>query len=738
MQPDTKPRSWDSATIGLLLAPLLGLFMIGSVGVDERALLGVAISGVLVLVARQGRAPKARIAMAAVPLLAAAALGAVQVPRAVLTALAPGVASARPQDAAWTLALRPDLTHLALADLGLLLAYGLAVAAVAPDRRRVGDVLGWATVGWALVGAVHAMSGAQSLFGLIPVRPGDGAFFAPLVNPNHHGTVLIAGLPFVVSAAWTRGRARDPRALLFVAVALYTLAYPVLSASMGLVGVLAAQGSVALLVSPVRRPVKVGVSVLGLGAAIVAALWVSHAQPEWWALSGRPRVQQWTDTWALLRDHPLAGVGLGGYGAAYEAYRTVPAFAVFAHAHSDLLEFLSETGLAGLIALGIAALVLPWRARSRSLGWTLAVVAVAAHALVDFPWHVPGVALFGVLIVGVWAWGDGDDAPGEGGAWSWGPFTLAAVSTGALIGFAVDDARLDDALVSARLATTCDDTLRAVPARWPASSDLALAVFKACDGDPASLLRDHPDDGEALGEAGAWFAHKHPDRDPMPLLTRAVARAPNDFRAWRVLAVVHEQRGDATAAASAWANAFKHWPQEIADKGKPFDHAFAVLPVGLWWLDALADAPAHWSIRLSRKLLDEQQPDAALLACQQAKRLRPAAHEWTAECAMAEWALGQKDEAKTYLASWRAARPNDVWAFIATAQILSADGVDVNDPEWGDAVMAAYRLRPDERRVTMLLEAARDACPPSDSSGRPSVCVLVDVWTAEHPRKRDR
>ena len=105
---------------------------------------------------------------------------------------------------------------------------------------------------------------------------------------------------------------------------------------------------------------------------------------------------------------------------------------------------------------------------------------------------------------------------------------------------------------------------------------------------------------------------------------------------------------------------------------------------------------------------------------------------------MAQWALGQKDEAKAYLAAWRAARPNDVWAYIATAQLLSSDGVDVNDPAWGDAVMAAYRLRPDERRVTMLLESARDACPPSDTSARPPVCVLVDVWTVDHPPKRDR
>lgn len=725
MTASTGDTRWNLPTAGLLIVPLIGLSMLGAVGLTERAVLAAAVAVLLGLVAASGRtgaaAPRVLWGMGA--LLVAQAAGLLSLPHDVLVTVAPGIAAARPEDVRWTLSLDGDRTGAALGDLAVLVAFAVAVAAVSPSRRRVGQALAWGTALWAVVGAGHAAAGAQTLFGLMPVRPGDGLFFAPLVNPNHHGTVLVAGLPFVIAEAWERLRARAPSGLLFAAVALYTLAYPVLAASMGLVAVIALQGLVALWLSDARRVTKLGVSTLGAAAAAGAMAWVLHAQPEWWALSGRPRFQQWGDTWALLRDHPLAGVGAGAYGAAYGPYRTVPSFAVFAHAHSDVLEWVAETGALGLVAVLVLMVVVPWSGRSRSLTWTLSAAAVVGHAFLDFPWHIPGVALFGVLVVGVWAWGDGEVRATRSTPVA--ALLLAVLGLAVLSRHAIDERQLHADLVRAGQGT-CDDTVRALPLRWPLRPDLALAVWKTCDGSPAALLRALPQDGELLGEAAAWSLQHHPERDVLPLLERAVLRAPNDFRAWRVLAVVQDRRGDKLAAASAWANAFKHWPQEIADKGKPFDQAFATLPVGLWWLEALADAPAHWSIRLSRKLLSLDQPDTALLACQQAGRLRPAAHAWTGECPTAMWAMGQKDQAKAYLSDWRRARPDDFWAWLATAQILATDGVDPSDPVWSNAMVTAHRLRPDERRVLALLEQVRTACPPAGQANRPGVCTLAD------------
>jgi len=245
--------------------------------------------------------------------------------------------------------------------------------------------------------------------------------------------------------------------------------------------------------------------------------------------------------------------------------------------------------------------------------------------------------------------------------------------------------------------------------------------------DVATLAPRWWHDGAWLGEAGGQLLKVGRVDDADRLLSRAVVRDPNDFRAWRLLAGVRTAAGDASGAAAAWAEALKRWPRDGMDLGKPFDEAFATLPVGVWWLDALQDAPAHWSVRLARRMLADGDPETALLACEQAAALRPVVHGRSVECALSLARLERTDEAVAYLRAWRVERPGDVWAHIATAQILGEQGKGPTDPEWAAAVTAAYALRRDEKRVQLLLERVREQCAPPGTAGRPDVCKLADV-----------
>jgi O-antigen ligase len=107
----------------------------------------------------------------------------------------------------------------------------------------------------------------------------------------------------------------------------------------------------------------------------------------------------WADTWRLFGQHPLAGVGLGGYWIAIRSTHRGNGFLVPRQAHNDYLELLASAGVVGAL-LFLAFLFLFVRlARERlrggtrftravALGALAGLFGVAVHSLVDFGLHV--------------------------------------------------------------------------------------------------------------------------------------------------------------------------------------------------------------------------------------------------------------------------------------------------------------------------------------------------------------
>ena len=132
------------------------------------------------------------------------------------------------------------------------------------------------------------------------------------------------------------------------------------------------------------------------------------------ALSGR--FDGWNAAAFMLAEHPLAGVGQGGYLPEFSPAkltliaRGVPFFQghmqpVFANAHSEFLEVAAEWGVPGLLALGWGLWVL-WRAlrrggppaEDRALAFA-GVAALAVLALVHFPFRTALVGFPAVLFL---------------------------------------------------------------------------------------------------------------------------------------------------------------------------------------------------------------------------------------------------------------------------------------------------------------------------------------------------
>jgi O-antigen ligase/tetratricopeptide (TPR) repeat protein len=121
------------------------------------------------------------------------------------------------------------------------------------------------------------------------------------------------------------------------------------------------------------------------------------------------RTQIWRDTFKMVRDFPLFGVGLGSWQELFQRYRSAPWSSDFyREAHNDYLELLAETGIVGFALLawffcrGGKRLVSHLTADPSSrgtgskaiVGMLLAALgAMAFHELFDFNLQIPANAL---------------------------------------------------------------------------------------------------------------------------------------------------------------------------------------------------------------------------------------------------------------------------------------------------------------------------------------------------------
>lgn len=187
-----------------------------------------------------------------------------------------------------------------------------------------------------------------------------------IVGKNGAGTLLATSLPLVQLYA-IRGADRpvSRTALWLVPAAL------LLTMSLGAwVGMMASQAL--LLACPrFRKVVIITFSVLALSVGITVTFAAATGAPVRAMLESRldptnsskvERTYIWRSAWAMWKDHPVTGVGLGSFSRWYPKYKLPQASEEeVAFAHNILLNTLAETGVLGLAALG--ALVWSWYRR---------------------------------------------------------------------------------------------------------------------------------------------------------------------------------------------------------------------------------------------------------------------------------------------------------------------------------------------------------------------------------------
>jgi O-antigen ligase len=147
-------------------------------------------------------------------------------------------------------------------------------------------------------------------------------------------------------------------------------------------------------------------------------------------VDGASRIAIWRATWQLIKAHPIAGVGFGGYRAAIPQYHNASGRMTPREAHNDYLELVASGGVigAGLLILFLAIFVRRVRERlRRTSGFSRAAIigalaglfGVAVHSFVDFGLHITinALVLMALLVVACGAAGqEGADATSAQGA----------------------------------------------------------------------------------------------------------------------------------------------------------------------------------------------------------------------------------------------------------------------------------------------------------------------------------
>lgn len=323
----------------------------------------------------------------------------------------------------------PYFGQALLGALYLVWAGLLVIAGRALTRACGADTAGTVVAGALAAGALlSALIGVIQHFNLItPVneyitRLHGAAVFGNLAQPNHYAALLALGL-FSVAGLHSRGRLPLAAAVLIVLPMLFVLG---LSGSRSVWLYLLAAFAWALRLrmagddSQTRRLfVWAGLFIiLHYLLQLAAGLgWLAPPQREavtaverlfTGAASVSDRIGLWQAALAIAAEHPLKGVGWGGFAIQYFQHLAGPAAAgspgLYNNVHNLPLHLLVETG-----AIGAALLLLPlafglWRAlRARpdpAHWWLWATLGVfGIHSLLEYPlWYAYFLGIAALLL----------------------------------------------------------------------------------------------------------------------------------------------------------------------------------------------------------------------------------------------------------------------------------------------------------------------------------------------------
>jgi O-antigen ligase len=322
-----------------------------------------------------------------------------------------------------------------------LLALSVLAANFLTGAGRLLTLAKFFTLFGALVGVfglVQHFSGSSSIYWM---RPAGTSAFGPFYNRDHFAGYmeLLIAIPIALIVT---GYLRGEKRLVFGVAAIFMGMAAIFTLSRGgMISILAEMIFIVAMCfrrnytgghmkSGGRRPGKAGIvtgvmAVFAIIAAIAAGVIWMGAEPIINRLAtGDPnssdlsktqtfysvRGEIWENTWTMIRDNPLTGVGIGAYETAYPIYtRETGAHGITAEAHNDYLQILADAGILGAV-IALWFIVALFRAIARgvrstdplaaaiALGGGAGLFGLLVHSVFDFNLHLPSHAIVFLLL----------------------------------------------------------------------------------------------------------------------------------------------------------------------------------------------------------------------------------------------------------------------------------------------------------------------------------------------------
>lgn len=305
------------------------------------------------------------------------------------------------------LSLDPGGTQLALlTSVVAFVAYAAAATFVQDGcRRLVLSLIAGSSIAMAIMSALHAAVGLDSVFGLYRPKHAHAYVLAPLMNQNHLAALLAVGPPLCLSLGMQTKR--PPERLGWFLGAFLTGVMVPLTASRG--GVLGLGVSVVVLVGGMvwlRRRLRRalgrmewmvgGVAIIGMvagGVALGGDLIASEV-----ATGDTSKLEIARGALGLAMSYPFLGVGRGAFAVAYLGVEG--SGTRFTHAESILPHMSAEWGLpftiVFVLVVGVALAQAVRRIRRMvALGGIAAFAGLVTHEMVDFATELPAMAAVG-------------------------------------------------------------------------------------------------------------------------------------------------------------------------------------------------------------------------------------------------------------------------------------------------------------------------------------------------------
>jgi len=347
-----------------------------------------------------------------------------------------------------TISVDPYATRTELLKIISYLGVFLLIINYVDSKRklmRMSAVIVFSGILVVLLGIAQKVAEAPKIYWFWePLFKRDASFFGPFVNPNHFAGYVEMIIPLSIGlfmAKWrhltknqrgirdffiTIGNEEGCKLVLFLFFTILIVGTLFLSSSRG--GIVSFLGSMVFLLAMMIKKEKgvrnITLLVVFLISIVSFLLWmgISPLIEEFSSiqdLSGdydiQYRFQNWKDTFGLMKDFPLLGVGLETFPAIFPKYKTIGLQYHYLYLENDYLQLLCEVGFLGfgiflwfMLSLfrQIGSVYPRHDTRERSgvyyisfYGCLTGMVAIVIHSFWDFNMHIPSNAqLLGMLM----------------------------------------------------------------------------------------------------------------------------------------------------------------------------------------------------------------------------------------------------------------------------------------------------------------------------------------------------